>query len=55
MALTRIEKKLKSEAETIAEMAQLDIWNVELLPKDMRKTHLQLAINDMVVGEVVSR
>jgi hypothetical protein len=55
MALTKAEKKLTADAETIARMAQVDFWNVGTLAKDERKTHLQLAINNMVVGEVISR
>jgi hypothetical protein len=53
MALSKTEEKLRLEAEALAELAQLDFWNVENHPKQFRKTALQIAIDQTAVAIVV--
>jgi len=55
MALTKAEQKLREEAEAIAELAQLDIWNIENHPKQFRRIALQIAINKIAVAVVVGQ
>ena len=56
MALTRLQRKLRREAEAIAEMAQVDFWNVENeVEGEWRTTALRIAIAHLVVAEVITR
>jgi hypothetical protein len=56
MALTRLQKKLRNEAEKIAEMAQVDFWNIEKdwEESEWRTVGLRLAIAHLVVAEVIN-
>jgi hypothetical protein len=56
MTLTRLQRKLRREAEEIAEMAQVDFWNVENEEEgEWRTTALRLAIAHLVSAEVITR
>jgi hypothetical protein len=55
MALTRAQKRLYGQAKQIAELAMVDIWQVEQWHSEVRLPLLRLAIANMVVAEVVTR
>jgi hypothetical protein len=55
MALTKTQKLLLKEAKGIAELAKLDIWNIEEQDREARTPLLRLAISQMVVAEVVTQ
>jgi hypothetical protein len=55
MALTRLQRKLHKEAEQIAEMANVDFWNIDKTEKEYRTIALQIAIAHLVRTEVITR
>jgi hypothetical protein len=55
MALTRLQKRLRKEAEEIAQMAQADFWNIEKSEAEWRTNRFRIAISRLVVAEVVTR
>ncbi len=55
MALTKTQKLLLKEARSIAALAKVDFWDVENKDKEARTTLLRLAINQMVIAEVVTQ
>jgi hypothetical protein len=56
MALTRLQRKLRRDAEEIAEMAQVDFWNAENeVESEYRTIALRRAIAHLVVAEVITR
>jgi hypothetical protein len=55
MALTRLQRKLYKEAEQIAEIANVDFWNIEKTEKEWRTTALRIAIAHLVTTEVITR
>jgi hypothetical protein len=55
MALTRLQKRLYKEAEEIAEMAQVDFWNIEKEEARWRTISLRMAIAHLVTIVVVTR
>ena len=57
MALTRLQKRLRQEAEEIAEMAQVDYWNVERdwEETEWRTTAFRIAIAHLVTAEVITQ
>lgn len=55
MALTKKQKSLLKEARSVAVLAKLDIWDIEKKEKETRTALLQVAINQMVIAEVVAR
>jgi hypothetical protein len=55
MALTQTERRLRKEVKEIAAMTKTDSWDIESYEPEARRTILQLAINTLVIGEVVSK
>lgn len=55
MALNKTQKKLLKEAENIAEQARLDIWNIKTKDKEARTTLLRIAINGMVISQIITQ
>jgi hypothetical protein len=55
MALTRLQRKLRKEAEEIAAMAQVDFWNIEKREPEWRTMAFRIAISRLVIAEVVAR
>jgi hypothetical protein len=57
MALTILQRKLRKEADKIAEMAQVDYWNIEKKWDEplWRTVGLRIAIARLVTAEVVSQ
>ena len=55
MALTKLQKRLRREAEEIAEMVMVDFWNVEKVDRGFRTVTLQIAISRLVIAEVITR
>ncbi|MES2294606.1 MAG: hypothetical protein V4527_14995 [Pseudomonadota bacterium] len=55
MPLTPTQRKLQIEAETIAILTRVDLESIEDLPAQYRLVALRIAINHMVIAEVVSR
>jgi len=56
MALTKLQRKLRKEAEEIAEMAQVDFWNFEEeMEGEWRTVSFRVAIAHLVTAEVVTR
>jgi len=53
MALTKEQKELRKEAKRMAELAQLNFWNIEKARKDVRTPLLEIAINKIAVCVVV--
>jgi len=53
--LTKKQKELSTEAEKMAELAQIDFWNIEDVPKDDRTTRLRIALHHIALSVVVSR
>jgi hypothetical protein len=55
MALTKKQKELRTEAEKMVELAQIDFWNIEDVPRDDRTTRLRIALHHIALSVVVSR
>jgi hypothetical protein len=55
MALTKLQKRLRKEAEVIAEMVMADFWNIEKVNREFRTMALQIAISRLVIAEVITR
>ena len=57
MALTQLQKRLRKEAEEIAQMAQVDFWNIEknLEEAQWRTVGFRMAIAHLVTAEVITR
>ena len=55
MALTKAQKSLVKEARMIAGLAKLDFWDVEKEDKEARTPLLRIAINQMVIAEVITQ
>ncbi len=57
MALTALQKKLRKEAGEIAELAQVDFWNIEsdFEEPEWRTTGFKIAIAHMVVAVVITQ
>ncbi len=54
MALTRLQQRLRREAEELSVMAKLDFWNIEKQDEEARTPLLRLAISYFVVGAIVT-
>jgi hypothetical protein len=56
MALTKLQNRLRSEAEEMAKMAQVDFWNLEKEEEaEWRTTGFRIAIAHLVTTEVITR
>jgi hypothetical protein len=56
MALTKLQRRLRSEAEEIAGMAQVDFWNLEKKDNpEYRTVGFKIAIAHLVTAEVITR
>lgn len=57
MALTRLQRRLRKEAEQIAQMAQVDYWNIEQDWDEVewRTVGFRMAIAHLVTAEVINQ
>lgn len=53
--LNSTQRRLLAEAKEIAEMAKLNFWDIEKEDKEARTPLLRIAINGMVVAEVITQ
>ena len=53
--LTKAQRTLLQEAQAIADLTKLDISDLEEIDNQFRLVHLRMAINRMVVAEIVIR
>jgi hypothetical protein len=53
--LTKAQRTLRQQAQAIADLTKVDIAHIEDIEPELRLVHLRMAINRMVVAEIVSR